>query len=114
LEQANGTKQRMEFDVFGRLRTLYNEKGEAYRFAYNPLGQLIREHRIDGTQKVYEYDVLGEVVQQVDVSKTGQRQTTLFYRDKIGRLIAKENNDYRTNYHYQDNKLLIEQTTLIN
>ncbi|WNG32067.1 hypothetical protein F0U62_45180 [Cystobacter fuscus] len=57
-----GALVRAEYDTEGRLTTLVNERGEAYRLVRDARGEVIEEHAFDGGVRVYERDALGQVV----------------------------------------------------
>ncbi|EMH6116481.1 AHH domain-containing protein, partial [Proteus mirabilis] len=87
---------------------LENEQGEQYRFGYDALHRLTDEHDLIGQQKHYQYDVMGNVTQIkttpgpcVDTPMPLSPQVTTFGYDKVGRLLFRENADYRTEYLYQ-------------
>ncbi|EMH6334809.1 AHH domain-containing protein, partial [Proteus mirabilis] len=96
------------YDTFGRMQALENEQGEQYRFGYDALHRLTDEHDLIGQQKHYQYDVMGNVTQIkttpgpcVDTPMPLSPQVTTFGYDKVGRLLFRENADYRTEYLYQ-------------
>ncbi|EOI2318376.1 type IV secretion protein Rhs, partial [Proteus mirabilis] len=96
------------YDTFGRMQALENEQGEQYRFEYDALHRLTDEHDLIGQQKHYQYDVMGNVTQIkttpgpcVDTPIPLSPQVTTFGYDKVGRLLFRENADYRTEYLYQ-------------
>ncbi|EQB3146584.1 RHS repeat-associated core domain-containing protein, partial [Proteus mirabilis] len=81
---------------------------EQYRFGYDALHRLTDEHDLIGQQKHYQYDVMGNVTQIkttpgpcVDTPMPLSPQVTTFGYDKVGRLLFRENADYRTEYLYQ-------------
>ncbi|EOX9191818.1 RHS repeat-associated core domain-containing protein [Proteus mirabilis] len=70
--------------------------------------RLTDEHDLIGQQKHYQYDVMGNVTQIkttpgpcVDTPIPLSPQVTTFGYDKVGRLLFRENADYRTEYLYQ-------------
>ncbi|HEK2073678.1 TPA: hypothetical protein ACKRID_003869, partial [Proteus mirabilis] len=96
------------YDTFGRMQALENEQGEQYRFGYDALHRLTDEHDLIGQRKHYQYDVMGNVTQIkttpgpcVDTPIPLSPQVTTFGYDKVGRLLFRENADYRTEYLYQ-------------
>ncbi|HCT1401687.1 TPA: RHS repeat protein [Proteus mirabilis] len=96
------------YDTFGRMQALENEQGEQYRFEYDALHRLTDEHDLIGQQKHYQYDVMGNVTQikttpgpSIDTPMPLSPQVTTFGYDKVGRLLFRENADYRTEYLYQ-------------
>ncbi|HHZ7357001.1 TPA: RHS repeat-associated core domain-containing protein, partial [Proteus mirabilis] len=96
------------YDTFGRMQALENEQGEQYRFEYDALHRLTDEYDLIGQQKHYQYDVMGNVTQIkttpgpcVDTPIPLSPQVTTFGYDKVGRLLFRENADYRTEYLYQ-------------
>ncbi|EMY6230069.1 TPA: AHH domain-containing protein, partial [Proteus mirabilis] len=75
---------------------------------YDALHRLTDEHDLIGQQKHYQYDVMGNVTQIkttpgpcVDTPMPLSPQVTTFGYDKVGRLLFRENADYRTEYLYQ-------------
>ncbi|HBC6355202.1 TPA: AHH domain-containing protein, partial [Proteus mirabilis] len=75
---------------------------------YDALHRLTDEYDLIGQQKHYQYDVMGNVTQIkttpgpcVDTPIPLSPQVTTFGYDKVGRLLFRENADYRTEYLYQ-------------
>jgi len=111
-EQRHGSDTlRLKYDDYGRLSILFNEKGEQYRFRYNALDLLTEEWRLDGTSRQLIYNTIGELVQETLQGKNGGKIETRFIRDKIGRLLVKDNEDCRTEYDYGPRELTIRKVS---
>lgn len=106
-QHNNGQALHFEYDNYGRLSTLYNEKKESYHFYYNVLDKLTQEVRLDGTARQLTYDGLGELSQEILLGTQGGKLQTTLKRDKIGRLVCKDRVDYRTEYEYSASELRI-------
>lgn len=87
------------YDSYGRLETLTNENAERYRFAWDAEDQLSTQQGLDGAQRHYTYDALGDVVGTTELSGP-DAIVHRFERDVVGRLIAKVTEDGRTTYSY--------------
>ncbi|QGU88102.1 RHS repeat-associated core domain-containing protein [Erwinia sp. J780] len=98
---------RFEYDNFGRLSALYNEKGEPFRFAYSALDGLMREVRPDGTVRELTRNRLGAVVKERLLGTQGGELCTTLVRDRAGRLVRREGADCRTEYEYRPGSLHI-------
>lgn len=118
-----GHSVRFRYDAYGRLLQLTNENNESYRFGWDKLDRLIAQEDLDGSGRIYEYDVLDGVTslthlpsphEQAPLSENvpATRTTPIrhdFERDAVGRLLSKRTEDGITDYSYDtaDNLLSI-------
>ncbi|WP_459207668.1 RHS repeat-associated core domain-containing protein [Pseudomonas sp. MLB6B] len=120
---AMGYSVRFRYDAYGRLLQLSNENNESYRFGWDGLDRLVAQEDLDGSGRIYEYDVLDAVTgltqvpsphEQAPLSENAPPTRTTpirhdFERDALGRLVRKRTEDGVTDYHYDtaDNLLSI-------
>ncbi|WP_167070858.1 RHS repeat-associated core domain-containing protein, partial [Pantoea sp. Ap-967] len=120
---AMGHSVKFRYDAYGRLLQLTNENDESYRFGWDKLDRLIAQQDLDGSGRIYEYDVLDGVTSLTHVPSPHEqaplsdnapatRQTSIrhdFKRDAVGRLLTKQTEDGVTDYSYDaaDNLLAI-------
>ncbi|MFK0087455.1 RHS repeat-associated core domain-containing protein [Pseudomonas sp. NPDC090755] len=120
---AMGYSVKFRYDAYGRLLQLINENDEAYRFGWDKLDRLIAQQDLDGSGRVYEYNVLDAVTRVAHVPSPDEqpplsehapptRTTAIrhdFERDAVGRLVCKQTEDGTTDYRYDaaDNLLAI-------
>jgi YD repeat-containing protein len=120
---AMGHSVRFRYDAYGRLLQLTNENNESYRFGWDKLDRLIAQEDLDGSGRIYEYDVLDGVTslthvpsphEQAPLSENAPATRTTpirhdFERDAVGRLLSKRTEDGITDYSYDtaDNLLSI-------
>ena len=98
---AHGRQIEYRHDAYGRLQSLTNENGEHYRFAWDQGDRLTLQQDLDGSARRYAYDALGNLIAVEylpldDASSIVHR----LERDAVGRLLAKETDDGRTEYAY--------------
>lgn len=87
VEQADGTALRLEWaQVPGQVVAIYNEAGEAWRFAYDADGRLEREVDLRGFGRRYERDGAGRVLRTVGDDGSVVR----FGYDEAGRVVAQD------------------------
>ncbi|WP_449432093.1 RHS repeat-associated core domain-containing protein [Pseudomonas putida] len=122
-QDAMGYSVKFRYDAYGRLLQLTNENDEAYRFGWDELDRQAAQQDLDGSGRIYEYNVLGEVTSLTHVPSPEEqpplsenapatRTTSIrhdFERDAVGRLLRKRTEDGTTDYHYDaaDNLLAI-------
>ncbi len=86
---ADGTSNRLGFDVLGRRVAETNEAGIVTRFGYDALGRLAATtnawNGADATWATFNYDELGNQTQQTDALG----RTTLFASDALGRRVKR-------------------------
>ncbi|MBI6926736.1 PAAR/RHS domain-containing protein [Pseudomonas putida] len=120
---AMGHSVRFRYDAYGRLLQLINENDESYRFGWDKLDRLIAQEDLDGSGRIYEYDVLDGITrlthmpspyEQAPLSENAPATRTTpirhdFERDAVGRLLSKRTEDGITTYSYDtaDNLLSI-------
>ena len=101
-----------QYDVVQRLTALLNENNEAYRFSYDEHDRLIQETRIDQLQRHYQYEDSGYLTclteQSISQDLKDKQRSTLFKRDKIGRLIEKQTDDATYQYQYDPMDRLLQ------
>jgi len=120
---AMGYSVKFRYDAYGRLLQLTNENDESYRFGWDELDRLVAQKDLDGSGRLYAYNVLDEVIRLTHVPSPDEqpplsdnapptRTTAIrhdFERDAIGRLVSKRTEDGTTDYRYDaaDNLLSI-------
>ncbi|TLP55079.1 MULTISPECIES: RHS repeat-associated core domain-containing protein [Pseudomonas] len=120
---AMGYRVKFSYDAYGRLLQLTNENEESYRFGWDNLDRLIAQEDLDGSGRIYEYDVLDGVTslthvpsphEQAPLSDNAPATRTAsirhdFKRDAVGRLLSKRTEDGVTVYSYDtaDNLIAI-------
>ncbi|KHK65999.1 RHS repeat-associated core domain-containing protein [Pseudomonas frederiksbergensis] len=109
---AQGRQVQFAYDSFGRLQALTNENGESYRFAWDAGDRLSEQQDLDGSAKRYDYDRLDNVAAVTAMPAPYGTGLALIpetppasivhrlERDAVGRLIAKNTDDGRTEYRY--------------
>ncbi|MEG0281086.1 MAG: RHS repeat-associated core domain-containing protein [Morganella sp. (in: enterobacteria)] len=109
-----GHRLRFRYDRFGRLNALVNEKEESYRFEYDALHRLTREQDLIGQQKQYHYDAGSNLIRREEISARADEApvVTQYQYDPAGRLTARENRDYRTEYGYGKSALTLRRAPL--
>ncbi|CAM2163445.1 Rhs family protein [Burkholderia latens] len=86
---------RFGYDNAFRLASLTNENRETYRFRYDRRDLLIEEVGLDGNARAYEYDIRG-----LGIALREGKLQTIFERDAIGQLVAKQATRERCEYRY--------------
>ncbi|OQR34104.1 type IV secretion protein Rhs [Pseudomonas sp. Bc-h] len=92
------------YDAYGRLQSLTNENRESYRFAWDAGDRLLAQQDLDGSQRRYRYDTLGNPVrvEQIAAAQDGEPGAGAIIqcleRDAAGRLKTKVTVDGRTEY----------------
>jgi len=82
-------KVSFHYDTELQLKGITNEGDEAYRFALDPLGDVVGEWGFDGLQKRYERDGVGRVRR---VLRPAERWTAYQY-DSIGNVVKEDHYD---------------------
>ena len=77
------------YDTELQLKGITNEGDEAYRFALDPLGDVVGEWGFDGLQKRYERDGVGRVLK---VLRPAERWTAYQY-DSVGNVVKEDHSD---------------------
>lgn len=99
---ACGRPVQLRYDAYGRLQALHNENDEQYRFLWDAADRLSAQQDLDGSYRVYRYDVLGGMISVEHRAAPMDEETPglvhHFERDAIGRLLAKVTDDGRTEY----------------
>lgn len=107
LREQNGTKVFFDYNTEEQLTAMINEHGEAYRFARNAKGEIIREEGFDGLMRHYKRDRAGKIVK---IERPGNKFSEYEY-DLSGRMSRLEHNDGTwAIYGYNLNGELIEAT----
>ncbi|EGD04468.1 Rhs family protein, partial [Burkholderia sp. TJI49] len=88
---------RFGYDNAFRLASLTNENRETYRFRYDCRDLLIEEVGLDGNARAYEYDMRG-----LGIALREGKLRTIFERDAIGQLVAKQAARERCEYRYDE------------
>ncbi|WLH88181.1 DUF6531 domain-containing protein [Pseudomonas sp. FP453] len=98
---AHGRQIEYRHDAYGRLQTLTNENSEHYRFAWDQGDRLTQQQDLDGSARRYAYDALGNLI-AVEYLPLDEASSIVHRldRDAVGRLLAKETDDGRTEYAY--------------
>ncbi|WP_243855230.1 RHS repeat domain-containing protein [Pseudomonas putida] len=120
---AMGYSVKFRYDAYGRLLQLTNENDESYRFGWDELDRLVAQKDLDGSGRLYAYNVLDEVTRLTHVPSPDEQPPLSdnapptrtaairhdFERDAIGRLVSKRTEDGTTDYRYDaaDNLLSI-------
>ncbi len=105
LREQNGTKVFFNYNTEEQLTALINEHGEAYRFARNAKGEIIREEGFDGLQRNYKRDRCGKVIK---TERPGNKFSEYEY-DLAGRMSRVQHSDSSwALYGYNLNGQLIE------
>ncbi len=101
---AQGNRLGYEYDKALRLTALVNENVVPYKFAYDDSDRLIEEIRVDNLTRRFTYNLGGHLTRldEIGYGEQGERpeRHTEFERDKIGRLVTKENSDAQLKYEY--------------
>jgi RHS repeat-associated protein len=84
----NNSELNFLYDTEDRLRTIVNEAGNHYHFAYNKRGEVISETGFDGIQYRYQRDAIGRITKML---RPDNRYTKYEY-DANGRIV-------RIDYH---------------
>ncbi|WP_273028141.1 RHS repeat domain-containing protein [Pseudomonas sp. SWRI77] len=58
---AMGYSVKFRYDAYGRLLRLINENDESYRFGWDELDRLVAQRDLDGSDRIYTYNVLDEM-----------------------------------------------------
>jgi RHS repeat-associated protein len=107
LREQNGTKVFLNYNTEEQLTALINEHGEAYCFARNAKGHIIREEGFDGLQRHYKRDRAGKIVK---TERPGNKFSEYEY-DFSGRMSRVQHSDGTwAMYGYNLNGELIEAT----
>lgn len=85
-----GQTVRYEYDTEERLTAFINEKGLAYRFERDPLGDVLAEMSFDEAKRIYERDACGRVAK---LFRPGVGQSTTYERDPAGRVLKTIHSD---------------------
>ncbi|UVL06258.1 RHS repeat-associated core domain-containing protein [Pseudomonas sp. B21-047] len=123
---AMGYSVKFRYDAYGRLLRLINENDESYRFGWDELDRLVAQRDLDGSDRIYTYNVLDEITRLTHLPSPEElpplsdnapptRVTAIrhdFERDALGRLVSKRTEDGTTEYRYDaaDNLLSITLT----
>lgn len=103
--EENGVKITFDYDKQERLKALFNEQGDQYKFTRNRRGDIIQEVSFDGITKYYNRDRAGKVVK---VKREGSRYTEYEY-DKGGRITRADYHDgYWETFDYDKAGLLVK------
>ena len=76
----------------GQLEHVVNERGEDYKFIYNPAGYRTEEIGFDGRRLQFVYDVTGEIIRTIN----GNGETVDIERDPLGRILGQKLPDGQT------------------
>lgn len=99
-----GTTVKFEYDTEEQLTGIVNEHGHAYRFALNPIGDILAESGFDGLIRRYRRDAAGRVTR---VQRPGERRSDYFY-DPMGRVTRIRHSDgSEEQYQYRPDGELI-------
>lgn len=102
-----GYSVKFRYDAYGRLLQLTNENDESYRFGWDELDRLVAQKDLDGSGRLYAYNMLDEVVRLTHVPSPDEQPPLSdnapptrtaairhdFERDAIGRLVSKRTED---------------------
>ncbi|WP_238349556.1 RHS repeat domain-containing protein [Pseudomonas sp. SWRI68] len=111
---AMGYSVKFRYDAYGRLLRLINENDESYRFGWDELDRLVAQRDLDGSDRIYTYNVLDEITRLTHLPSPEElpplsdnapptRVTAIrhdFERDALGRLVSKRTEDGTTEYRY--------------
>lgn len=97
LEAIDAAQRRLRYryDVQGRVIEMEAGTEARYRFEYDKADRLAREIRPDGMERLLRYDAAGSLaeIEKIGAPLAGQaerpRRSTVFERDKMGRLLAR-------------------------
>lgn len=98
-----GQVTRFDFSPEGRLLALTNGNRQQWRFDYSPQGLLRSESDYAGRRTEYRYNAAQQVVTQTRYPEAGSTlapQVLNFEYDGVGRLVARETAQHRTEYRY--------------
>ncbi|MBD8236691.1 RHS repeat-associated core domain-containing protein [Pseudomonas fluorescens] len=107
---AHGRQIEFCYDAYGRLQTLTNENGEKYRFTWDQGDRITQQQDLGGSSRRYTYDALHNLA-AVEYVPSNADASIVHYleRNAVGRLLAKETEDGRTEYAYD----LVDQLTAV-
>lgn len=101
-----GTTVRLEYDTEERLVALVNEKGHAYRFERDPVGDVLAEVCFDETRRIYQRDAAGRVTK---VLRPGIGVHTRYEHDAAGRVTKVAHSDGLVEtFAYDEDGALVE------
>ena len=108
---AAGRRLVYGYDARGRLTALSTDAATGYAFDYDAGDRLVREVRPDGVERRLRYDAAGELVELEKLgapeARERARRTTLFERDKMGRLLAQRTATSSGTYTWNDADRLV-------
>jgi RHS repeat-associated protein len=101
-----GTTVWYEYDTEERLVAFVNEKGYAYRFERDPVGDVLAEFCFDDARRIYQRDAAGRVTK---VLRPGIGKHTRYEHDPAGRVTKVSHSDGVTEtFAYDEDGVLTE------
>ncbi|UXY11199.1 DUF6531 domain-containing protein [Kosakonia sp. ML.JS2a] len=98
-----GQVTRFTFNRAGRLVTLTNANNQQWRFDYTTTGLLTRQQDYAGRQTEYQYNTAQQVATMTRHPARGSAlppQVVNYEYDALGRMVARETEQHRTEYRY--------------
>ncbi len=101
-----GTTVRFEYDTEERLVAFVNERGDAYRYARDPVGDVQAEFCFDDARRLYTRDLAGRPTK---VFRPGVGISTTYEHDPAGRLTKATHSDgLEEAFGYDEDGALVE------
>jgi RHS repeat-associated protein len=92
----DGSRLTFSHDTELRLTAVINQRGMAWRYEYDPAGNLARETDFDHRTLGYGHDAAGRLVSRTDADE----RPTVFRRDSLGNTVEKRTPDQTTAYEF--------------